>query len=124
MKQQYNEKDFQYFKKRVMHWRLRLGLMDWDVVCKFASFSPDVGADCCADHISRMAEIRLNSALSADGMRPVNNATLDQWALHECLHVLLAEYRWFTVHTEDKKLTAVEHGVIRAIENLLLGEDR
>lgn len=117
--------DFKFFKDRVMYWRRAFGLLDWDIVVKLADMKEDdIGAACMAGHDNRLAEIVLCSKLSPDASRPNNRVTLNQWALHEVLHVLLTEYRYYTVHTEKEKVGALEHQIIRSIENALLGDDR
>ena len=117
--------DFKYFKDRVMHWRRAFGLTDWDVVVKMGEMrETDIGAAVRAAHDSRLAEVILCAAMNEEASRPNNRETLDLWALHEVLHILMTEYRWYTVHTEKEKVDALEHQVIRAIENVLLGDDR
>lgn len=122
---QWSVSDVKYYKERVLYWKRRLGLHDWDIVVKIKDAHEDsVGAFCVADHEARLAEISLCPILRGDSTRPNNRQTLDQWALHELLHVLLTELRWYTVHTEKEKVTALEHQLIRTIENLILGDDR
>jgi hypothetical protein len=117
--------EFKFFKDRVMHWKRAFGLSDWDIVVKFADLKQDsIGAAATACHEARLAEILLNLPKNADSSRPNDRVTLDQWALHEVLHVLFTEFRWYTVHTEKEKITALEHAVIRSLENAILGDDR
>lgn len=125
MKQVMSQKDFKYYKDRVNHWKRVFGLNDWDIVVKMVDLKEEgVGAFARADHVSRLAEIGLTQKLDPDACRPYNNTTLDQWALHEVLHVFFTEMRWYTVHNEKEKIESIEHGMIRTLENIILGDDR
>ena len=120
-----SKKDFKFFKDRVNHWKRVFGLSDWDIVVKLTDLKEEgVGAYARADHESRLAEIGLTLKLDPQACRPYDKTTLDQWALHEVLHVFFTEMRYYTVHTEKEVISALEHSMIRKLENIILGDDR
>lgn len=124
MTYKWTQKDFKHFKARVLYWRRALGLLDWDFVVSFKEIDDHIGAWAQYDIHNRLVDIALNSRATDNAARPYDHSTLELWALHETLHVLLADMSYHMVHTDNKKTDSIEHQVIRCLENLILGDDK
>lgn len=95
---------FAAFKKQFAFWQQAFGLVDWKVFFEHAHLE-DANANIGYDTASRTAIARLNKEIDAD--HPVN-----ELALHEALHLLLADM--------DCRLDTAEESVVRTLEHVIL----
>lgn len=105
------------YQQHMDAWQEALGLTEWRAVLA-AKKAPAAMADVVVDLPARMATFRLGDFKGAT----IDSSTLEACAVHEWLHVLLAPLIAFAKapQTPDEHLDFVEHGIIRALERLLL----
>jgi len=111
-----NEFDKELFKERVEYWKNKLGLQSWRINVP-NGHAPGACADCWIDYPGRYARIRFGRSFGAE---EVTAESVDQTALHEVLHVFLADLI-NTCHDKPKqdRLHNAEHQVINILELLL-----
>ena len=105
------------FDAAMRHWQKELSLMDWRVergrrtpVPYMAQVKINFGA--------RMACYRTGDWGSVEP----NSASISETALHEMLHVLLAEFKRAVEQGNDAEaIESAEHRVVTTIEKKLLG---
>lgn len=106
------------FELYLRQWQERLGLQDWRVVI---SDKPTRNAAELyrVDLEARTAVIRLGRDFGAE---PVDDATLEDTAVHELLHLLLHELKEFTADptAKDADRMSAEHRVVHTLVNLLV----
>lgn len=103
------------FDAFVEKWQDRLGLKDWRI--ERSTKPTRYMADVTIEHSSRLAHYRLGPF----GAAPVTPESIEATALHELLHVLLAEL----VNQVDYGITgtvleSAEHRVVHVLEKLLM----
>jgi hypothetical protein len=116
------KKQFEYFKKKVYDFTEAFGLKDWDI---YVQHSPcDEGgsiAECSWDSNNRCATIGFNTDYD-NKIYDLTEYYLKRYALHEIIHVLLAEIhdlmRVNLVHEE--KIKKEVHKVSAIIENAIV----
>jgi hypothetical protein len=102
------------FDSRIAYWQDALGLKDWRV-------------ERSKRRTNSMADVKLSfgarlaSYTTGDfGSAPITPESINETALHEMLHVLLAELLHLTGKTNDAELLeAAEHRVVNVLEKLL-----
>lgn len=109
---------FKLFKEHSEKWRLALGLNDWYVYYSHEK-AEGTYARTRWDNGSQIATIILNTTW--DVMRPLDSRELDRVALHEMLHVAMAD---IVAHAESRYITEdgleqAEHRLIRRMEYAL-----
>jgi hypothetical protein len=111
-------KQLQSFDGYVTKWQTKLGLLDWDVYRSSEAPPPAAMADVDADILSHMARLRVGDW---GGAEPTP-ASIEATALHELLHILLAEMRYAcSHHSKDWNLVmGAEHRAINTLTRLLL----
>ena len=105
------------FDGYVKKWQANLNLFDWRIQ---RSDKPAKGAmaDVFASTEDRMAVYRLGDSF---GIEKINSYLLESTAVHELLHILLAEYRELAnAKVEDTILLAAEHRIVNTLERLLV----
>ena len=111
---------FADFCSCVDHWQVALGLTDYSINIVHEKSHNDY-ASCTPNVPGRVATINL--ATIWDGDKKVTHAELDKTALHEVLHLLLAELSWLGecrfLGPDD--IEPAEHAVVRRLEHLLGG---
>jgi hypothetical protein len=104
------------FDDRIIYWQKRLGLEDWRVV-RSRRHCPDM-ASIKVDHQHRLATYSTGNFGSAE----ITPESIDSTALHEMLHLLLAELLEMTVESDHAELRmAAEHRVVITLERILAG---
>lgn len=113
------KKDYALFKGYCDVWLKKLGLNRWAVYYYHEEIE-EAYAQTVWNINGMCASIRLSTHW--DEGRELNNKTLEQLALHEVLHVLLAELINHAEdrYTKDGDIQAAEHAIIRQLENTLL----
>ena len=108
-----------YFEARVKHWQNVLSLGDWRIDA-YREKLVDRSAECQQYDEAQGAHIRINTELA----HKPNRDWLDQVALHEVCHLLLAEMKRqiYSRVVTDNMANIAEHAVIRRLENALLGQ--
>ena len=104
-----------YFDARALYWQDKLNLHDWRV--ERGSRKTAAMAD-----VKIYVKDRLACYVTGNfGYQPPTPEKIDATALHEMLHVLLADLMHVMENTEeDVLIRAAEHRVITTIEKLLL----
>lgn len=111
-----SEADKDSFTVFVKSWQQRLGLNDWRIERSLRKTKNM--AEVKIEHLHRLATYRIGEHF---GGSPVNAKTLEATALHELLHVLLAELvNQVEYGIEGEALESAEHRVINTLEKLLL----
>lgn len=82
------KKDFETFKAECLRWRNTLGLMDWHFYFEHKKIK-GAYAETRWDVRGRVLTIAFNTSWED---REVNKEELSECALHECMHVVLADY--------------------------------
>lgn len=114
-----NEDQKAEFDLYVMAWADRLGLHDWRFV-RGRKTTPNM-AEVSIDHRARLATYRTGNF----GSEPITSDSLESTALHEVLHVLLAEVKHGSAYgIEGKALDSAEHRVVHVLERLLMEPKR
>lgn len=106
-----------YYEARLKHWQTVLNLVDWRIELspdKFSAISNAAEVEIYYEH--RLAVVKL----AKQWYEPVTEAKLDEFAVHEILHVRLADL----IHvvkddSEEKVIEAAEHTVIVVFSKLL-----
>lgn len=112
-------KDFDTYQKLCLEWQKRLGLTNWALYFQRDDDRSSYGRTRW-DIDGAVATITLSKEW--DDFRSINDSELNRLALHEMLHVLLAEIVHVAEsrYTNDGELSVVEHHVLRRIENVIL----
>lgn len=126
METELTEAQFEMFKHYVRKTAGILGLRDWDIVVeKSMDRSGDEQARCFINVVGKSATITLNMWNVDD----TSDANVVRSAVHEVLHVLLAEMTWpLRDHIKSadnaaellNRQESAEHGVINRLSYLLL----
>ena len=109
--------DADEFAGYIEKWQLLLNLHDWRI-CRGKKAASGVMADVSLDHSAKMAIWRLGRHFGSDS---VNAYSLESTAVHEMLHVLLADYREaVAAKASDDLISAAEHRIVNTLERLLV----
>ena len=114
-----SESNYNYFKKECIEFIYDLGLTEWDVYFQHGGVN-DVYAQTAWENGSKVATITLCD--DWDDLRPRTNAEIKRVALHEVLHIAMAD---IVSHAEaryisEEGLQAAEHTFIRRMEKLII----
>ncbi|PPG91553.1 hypothetical protein C5C39_06890 [Rathayibacter sp. AY1F3] len=115
------EADLTLFSKYVFEWQSKLALNDWRIYIRHLNDS-DRYASCAWSIGDRIATISLSKRW--DDIRDLNSRELHLAALHEVLHLLLAETMYYAEsrYATEGGLDQSEHAVIKRLENVLIPE--
>lgn len=107
------------FELYVMAWREKLGLQDWRIrVAKKPAAKANM-AEVKIFHKNRMGNVYLGKTFGVN--TEVTPESLEATALHELLHIFLAELvNQIEYGVEGQVLDSAEHRVIHVLEQLLL----
>jgi hypothetical protein len=113
------KKDFELFQKRSIAWQKELGLASWKLVFSHKPLKEKY-AECSYRVKGRIARIVLATSWPD---RPINETTINQVALHEVLHLLLAR---LLVESEERyatqyELDVAEESIVVTLENVIGG---
>ena len=116
------ELHFAIFSEAVYKWQQTLGLLDWSIYLAHEADSEGYGS-CTPNNTGRVATITLNTEW--DDMRPITPGSLDTVALHEMLHLLLADLTWLIEcrYLTESDIMPAEHAAIRRLEKALTGSN-
>jgi hypothetical protein len=117
-KQIVSEKHAQQFGACVVYWADVLGLSDWRIVVSEIRSKRSVMAEVYKmDLEQRAATIRLGEDF---GHNPVNERSLSELALHECLHIFFHELIQFARDDGcQEDIDSAEHRLINVLERVL-----
>lgn len=113
-----SEEHAQQFAACVVYWADVLGLSDWRIVVSEQRSNRAVMAEVFKfDLEQRSATIRLGKHF---GNSPVNDRSLSELALHECLHIFFHEMIQFAQSGGlQEDIDSAEHRVINVLERVL-----
>lgn len=113
---------FTLYKREVAHWISRLGLTDFHVDFRHKAQSEEsVRATVTYGLTGRTVTFWLSPVWEVD---VPTSAQIKRTALHEVLHLLLADLTGLIHAREydsDGRATPLEHAVLRRLENAILG---
>lgn len=114
-----SKKQIKFFADCVYEWQATLGLMDWFITVKSEDLSSIEGARAVVnyDFDQHMALIAVHSEMP----EIPTESELNRYALHECLHLRLADLQNLVPPQLAEQASALEHAVIRNLENILIG---
>ena len=114
-----NQKHSKQFHRYVAKWLEKFRLADWEVHYKFCDNESSNMADCVSEVDIKKALVTLYREWD---LEPDKN-TLNQTALHEVCHILLAPLMELAIgrYVTEKQLFDAEHDVIRALERMIFG---
>ena len=105
------------FDAHMRKWQEILNLNDWRVERNPKSAGTGAMAQVNVKLGARLAVYQTGNW----GTTPVTPASLEETAVHELLHVLLAELLHLTKYnTDDTTLESAEHAVVNRLEKLLM----
>lgn len=115
MKSPLTPADDALFDARMEHWQSVLGLLDWRIVR--GSRKTSAMADVKINYGGRLASY-VTGNFGAEGVSP---ETINSCALHETLHILLADFKHVAAlpDVDPVALEAAEHRVVNVLEKLL-----
>ena len=102
------------FNRYMREWQSVLGLKSWRIE-KVPSWSTAM-AEVSFNDEARLATYKVGNF----GATPVNERSLNETALHECLHILLHDLIIAAESKDDARLESAEHAVINVLEKLLM----
>jgi hypothetical protein len=106
------------FDGYMLKWQTVLGLNDWRVERNPKSAGKGAMAQVHTKLGARLASYQTGNW----GSTPVTSRTLEETAVHELLHVLLADFAYAAKNCNDETaLESVEHSVVNRLEKLLMG---
>ena len=106
------------FSGYVTKWQTLLNLHDWRITRRGSAASKGAMADIAISAGDKLAQWRIGKHFGAEA---VSDYTLESTALHELLHVLLAEFKEVVASkAADEILDGAEHRVIHTLERLLV----
>ena len=121
------KRHFEIFQKEALLWIDRFGLTEWRIDFFHGdnqSFPPD---SCRAWFDADVGGLVAMIGLAADwGGDKITDKLLRQSAMHEVLHVLMAQMSWLADYRFPTKgaFLEEEHKVIRRFENLYYGQGK
>ena len=106
------------FDSQMRYWQGVLNLKDWRIE-KGGKAAKDAMAQVVFDDPARMA----NYSVGDFGHTPINDETISQTALHECLHIFLHDLLLTATDrgSSSDDIEAEEHRVINTLEKILYG---
>ena len=112
------KKQFDYFQGRFIIWCDVFGISDWELYFKNEAYADENISDVTVSLEDKIAQVGLNKNLEK---KYLTEAALDKAALHEALHLLLAELsvRGASRYVDEKELTVAEHAVIQRLINFI-----
>ena len=118
MKNPVTPADDDKFAAYISKWQTLLNLHDWRITRRGSKASKDAMADIAISAGDKLAQWRIGKHF---GSEVVNDHTLESTAVHELLHVLLADFKEIVASKPtDEILDGAEHRVIHTLERLLV----
>ena len=106
------------FAGYVTKWQALLNLNDWRITRRGSAASKGAMADIAISAPDKLAQYRVGKHFGAE---VVSDYTLESCALHELLHVLVAEFKEVVASkAADEIIDGAEHRVIHTLERLLV----
>lgn len=101
-------------------WQAKLGLIDWNITCHHEELESAL-ASTNANNENSQAGIALNTRWPAFNVP--TRELIEQVALHEVLHVLLADLSYLGTcrYVSRAELDTAEHRIVRRLEHVLGG---
>jgi hypothetical protein len=122
MKNKPTTEQLKEFDGYLTKWQGLLGMNDWRVYRSTKPPPKTAAADVDADILAKMARIRVGDFGDQTTITPHE---LEDTALHELLHALLAELVYVTKTTKDWGLRMnAEHRIIHTLVRLLMPETK
>lgn len=118
------KRHFAIFKKEVLKWANKFGLIGWELYFEHPKDIPDARADVHWDISGRVATIRLSQDWGHD--RPYD-IMIRKCAFHETMELFLcrlgklARARYLI---DDNEILEEEHNIIRTLETILFFEGK
>ena len=110
--------DADKFAAYIEKWQTMLNLHDWRITRRSSKAAKGAMADVAISAADKLAQWRIGKHFGAE---IVSDYTLESTAVHELLHVLLADFKEVcTSKPSDEILDSAEHRVIHTLERLLV----
>ena len=101
------------FDRYMQEWQAVLGLHSWRI--ERVPGRSKAMAEVTLDYEARLACYKIGNF----GATPITDCSLNETALHECLHILLRDLIMAAQSKDDARLESAEHAVINTLEKLL-----
>ena len=109
------------FGQYIKQWQRKLNLGDWRVVKGRGASMDETMADVVISYPDKLATYRLGDF----GDKPIDQRDLESTAVHELLHVLLADLIEVVrdPRSDENHRLAAEHRVVNTLESILVPEN-
>lgn len=118
------KKQFDHFIDCVRRWARILNLNDWRIDIVMEQSDEKTYASVSTKYESRAAVIVLNENAPQHHVdhAPIDDQTIERFALHETLHILLAglEYVATSFERGERQWETVEESVVRILDKVLI----
>ncbi len=110
--------DFARFVEQVGVWLVRFGVSEWQIDYRHEQLAPSTSAEVEFDNEGKSATFRLNECVESSSDHLVD---VDALALHEVLHLILADFAWVASRSRDRDEIVIshEHEVINRLMRVL-----
>lgn len=115
----FSEEQFNVFRESVNYWINRFGLTEWEVVVEHEQIGDNIQANASYSLSSKQALIRLTKV--SEGDYGVNDS-MKSLALHEVLHLMLADFCWIASKAKndyDDIVISHEHTIINRLMRVI-----
>ena len=117
------KKDYEYFQKRCLYWKERLGIQDWLLYFKHEKLNGTL-AECFYNTRSRKATISLTISLTTSVNKINRGDWIEESAFHEMMHLLMADLTWMANMFDRNEVEEREHQIIHKLNNILLTSEK
>lgn len=104
--------DFRKFKQRVNYWINKLAITGWMIEIEHEQIGDGINAQCAYNIGSKSALFRLTKNTEGDYNLIIG---IDTLALHEVLHLALADLVFVSTKGDDDIITSSEHDLINRL---------
>ena len=116
----YTEDDFIRFDSHIRRWIEKLGLTEWNFDVQHEQIGENAQARCSYNNVSKNCIFKLTKVLEYS-FGVIED--LNKLALHEVLHLAMADYTWLASQTKDEYSDASishEHELINRLARVII----